>query len=62
VPLAKEETGSKGMNYRLTETGRCYGVEVNVEDIKVMRMSRKPPPPPPIMVDQKQLPITSNAR
>jgi hypothetical protein len=29
--LAKEETVLQGMNDRLIEIGRCYGVEMNVE-------------------------------
>jgi len=43
----------KGMTDRLTETGRCYGVEMNVEKTKVMRISRQPSPVQ-IMTDQKQ--------
>ena len=41
------------MTDRLTETGRCYGVEMNVEKTKVMRISRQPSPVQ-IMTDQKQ--------
>jgi hypothetical protein len=37
-----------------TETGRCYGMEVNVEKTKVMRISRQPTPVT-IKIDQKQL-------
>ena len=29
--LAKEETVIQGMTGRLTETGRCYGMELHVE-------------------------------
>ena len=39
---------------KLTEIGRCYGMEMNVEKIKVKRISRQPSPVP-IMIDQKQL-------
>jgi len=31
VQIAKEETAVQGMNDRLIEIGRCYGVEKNVE-------------------------------
>jgi hypothetical protein len=34
--LAKEETVLQGMIERLTEIGRCYGMEMNVEKTKVM--------------------------
>jgi len=44
----------KGMIDRLTETGKCYGMEMNVEKTKVMRISRQPSPVQ-IMIDQKQL-------
>jgi len=39
---------------RLTENGRCYGMEMNVEKTKVMRISRQPSPVQ-IMTDQKHL-------
>jgi hypothetical protein len=32
--LAKEETALQGMIDSLTETGRCYGVEMNVEKLR----------------------------
>jgi hypothetical protein len=35
VPLAEEETVLQGMIERLTETGRYYGLETNVEKYKV---------------------------
>jgi hypothetical protein len=38
----------------LTEIGRCYGMEMNVEKTKVMRISRQPSPVQ-IRTDQKQL-------
>ena len=44
----------KGMIDRLTETGRCYGMEMNVEKTKVMRISRQLSPVQ-IRTDQKQL-------
>jgi hypothetical protein len=39
---------------RLIETGICFGMKVNVEKPKVMRISRQPSPIQ-IMIDQKQL-------
>ena len=39
---------------KLIEIGRCYGMEMNVEKTKVMRISRQPSPVM-IMIDQKQL-------
>jgi len=39
---------------KLIETGRCYGMEMNVEKTKVMRISRQPFPVK-IMIDQKKL-------
>ena len=40
VLLAKKEMVLQGMTDRLTEIGKCCGMEIN----KVMRISRKPPP------------------
>ena len=54
VLMAKEETVLQGMIDKLIETGRCYGMEMNVEKTKVMRISRQPTPVT-IMIDQKQL-------
>jgi hypothetical protein len=42
VLLAKEETMLQGMIDRLIEIGRCYGMEMNVEKDKVMRISKQP--------------------
>jgi hypothetical protein len=39
---------------KLIEIGRCYGMEMNVEKTKVMRISRQPFPVK-LMIDQKQL-------
>ena len=39
---------------KLIEIGRCYGMEMNVEKTKVMRISRQPFPVK-IITDQKQL-------
>ena len=39
---------------KLIEIGRCYGMEMNVEKTKVMRISRLPSPLT-IMIDHKQL-------
>ena len=54
VLLAKEETVLQDMTDKLTEIGRCYGMEMNVEKTKVMRSSRRRFPVK-IMIDQKQL-------
>ena len=34
VPITKEETVLQGMTNKLTEIGRCYGTEMNVEKQK----------------------------
>jgi len=39
---------------KLIEIGKCYGMEMNVEKTKVMRISRQPLPVK-IMIDQKEL-------
>ena len=44
VLLSKKDVLLQGMTERLTEIGRCYGLEINVEKSKVMRMSRQPSP------------------
>ena len=54
VALAKEEKVLQDMIDKLIEIGRCYGMEMNVEKTKVMRISRQPFPVK-IMIDQKQL-------
>jgi len=54
VLLAKEGKVLQDMVDKLTETGRCYGMEMNVEKTKVMRISRQPSPVK-IMINQKQL-------
>ena len=54
VLLAKEEKVLQDMIDKLTEIGRCYGMEMNVEKTKEMRISRQPFPVK-IMIDQKQL-------
>jgi len=51
--LDKEEKVLQDMIDKLIETGRCYGMEMNVEK-KVMTISRQPFPVK-IMTDQKQL-------
>jgi len=38
---------------KLIEIGRCYGMEMNVEKTKVMRISRQPSPVK-IIINQKQ--------
>jgi len=50
----KEETVLQNMIDKLIEIGRCYGMEMNVENANVMRISREPSPVT-IMIDQKQL-------
>jgi hypothetical protein len=54
VLLAKEGKVLQDMIDKLIEIGRCYGMEMNVEKTKVMRISRQPLPVI-IMIDQKQL-------
>jgi hypothetical protein len=44
VLLAREEKVLQGMIDRLSETERRYGMEMNVEKTKVMRVSRQPSP------------------
>jgi hypothetical protein len=39
---------------KLIEIGRCYGMEMNVEKTKLMRISRQTTPVT-IKIDQKQL-------
>jgi len=53
VLLAKEEKVLQDMIDKLIEIGR-YGMEMNVEKTKVMRISRQPFPVK-IIIDQKQL-------
>jgi hypothetical protein len=54
VLLAKEEMVLRGMINRLIEIGRCCGMEMNVEETKVLGISRESSPIQ-IMRDQKQL-------
>jgi hypothetical protein len=54
VLLAKEQTVLKCKTDRLTEVGRYYGMEMNMEKTTVTRISRQPSPVQ-IMTDQKQL-------
>ena len=54
VLMAKEEKVLQDTTDKLTEIGGCYGMEMNVENTKVMRISRQPFPVK-IMIDQKQL-------
>jgi hypothetical protein len=44
VLLAKEETILQSMTDKLIEVGRGYGMEINVEKTKTMRISRQPTP------------------
>ena len=54
VLMAREETVLQGMIDKLIETGRYYGMGMNVEKTKVMGISRQPSPVT-ITIDQKQL-------
>jgi len=54
VLLVKEETVLQDMINKLIDIGRCYGMEMNVEKTKVMRISGQPFPVK-IIIDQKQL-------
>jgi hypothetical protein len=42
VLLAKEDALLQGITESLHEIGRCYGMEMNVEKPKVIRISRQP--------------------
>ena len=53
VVLAAEGVVLQGMIERLSEIGRCSGMEKDVDKIKVMRISRQPSPVQ-ILVDEKQ--------
>jgi hypothetical protein len=54
VLLAKEEKVLQEMTDKLIKIRRCYGMEINVEKTKVLKISRQPLPVK-IMIDQKQL-------
>jgi len=54
VLLSKEEKVLLDMIDKLIEIGGCYGMEMNVENTKVMRISRQPFPVK-IMIDKKKL-------
>jgi len=54
VLLAKDEKVLQDVIDKLIEIGRCYGMEMNVEKTKVMRISRQLLPVN-IIIDQKQL-------
>ena len=53
VLLAKEENVLQDMTDKLTEIGRCHGMEIDVKKTKVMRTSTQPFPVK--VIDQKQL-------
>jgi hypothetical protein len=53
VLMAKEETVLQGMIDKLIAIGRCYGMKMNVEKTKVMRISRQPTPVT-IKIDQNK--------
>jgi hypothetical protein len=44
VLLAKEEKVLRDMIDKIIEIGGCYGMEMNVEKTKVMRISKHPFP------------------
>jgi hypothetical protein len=54
MQLVKNEMMLLGVIDRLLEMGRCCGMEMNVEKIMVMRISKQPAPIH-IMTDHKQL-------
>jgi hypothetical protein len=54
VLLAKEETILQSMIDKLIEVGIGYGMEINVEKTKTMRISRQPTPIQ-IKIDKKPL-------
>jgi hypothetical protein len=54
VLLAKEEMALQDVVDNLFEIGKCYGMEMNVEKTKVMRISRQPFPVK-LTIVQKQL-------
>ena len=54
VLLAKKEKVLQDITDKLIEIGGCYGMEMNVEKTKVMRISRQPFPVK-VMIGQKQL-------
>ena len=54
VLLAEVEVVLQGLTESLIEIGRCYGMEINVEKSKVLRISRSPSPIQ-IMIYQKQM-------
>jgi hypothetical protein len=51
VLLAKEGKVLQDMIDKLIEIGRCYGLEMNVEKTKLMKISRQPFPVK-IIIDQ----------
>jgi hypothetical protein len=54
VLMVKEGTVLQGMIDKLIEIRRCYGMEINVDKTKVMRISRQPFPVK-FMIAPKQL-------
>jgi hypothetical protein len=54
VLLVKEETVLQGITDRVIQNGRGYGMEINVEKNKAMKLSKQLFPLE-IMADQKQL-------
>jgi hypothetical protein len=54
VLLAREEKVLQGVVDRLSEIGRRYGMEINMEKTKLIRSSRQPASME-IIIDEKQL-------
>jgi hypothetical protein len=44
LTMASEETVLHGIIGRLIEVGTCHGIEIKVENPKIMRISRQPSP------------------
>jgi hypothetical protein len=54
VLLAKKEIMQQGTDDRLIKIGICYGIEMNVEKKRIMRISSQPSPVH-TLTNQKQL-------
>ena len=57
--LSKKEAALQGMTEILIDTGICYGMEMNIKNTKIIRISMQPFPLQ-IMIDQKQLRLIRN--
>jgi hypothetical protein len=54
VLLANAEMALQDMTDKLIEIGKCYGIEMNMEKTKLMKISRQPFPVK-LMIEQKQM-------